>query len=127
MTGAREVEAPEAPTGAPSTAPQHIMALEGVPLHFTDDALRAIAREALKRGTGARSLRSIVERIITPVMFEVPSMVRADRTPAGVIVTREVVRKKLPAKIVEGRDEWEEMVQERASDEEEDSRKRATV
>ena len=45
---------------------------EGCELSFTDGALRAIAREALSRGTGARGLRSIYERVLRRAMFELP-------------------------------------------------------
>ena len=52
---------------------QKLMAYDGVELEFDDEALRAIAELALKRGTGARGLRSICEGILRDVMFEVPS------------------------------------------------------
>ncbi len=47
--------------------------LDGVDLAFSDGALEAIAREALKKATGARALRTIIEQIMTDAMFEVPS------------------------------------------------------
>ena len=47
--------------------------LEEVKLSFEESALRAIANKALKRGTGARGLRAILEEILTDVMFELPS------------------------------------------------------
>ena len=46
--------------------------MENSKLSFTDDALRAIAQEALERGTGARGLRSIIERVMMDIMFELP-------------------------------------------------------
>jgi ATP-dependent Clp protease ATP-binding subunit ClpX len=46
---------------------------EKVKLKFTDDALRAIAKEALRRQTGARGLRSIMEEIMLDTMYELPS------------------------------------------------------
>ncbi|SMP04301.1 ATP-dependent Clp protease ATP-binding subunit ClpX [Desulfurobacterium pacificum] len=49
-----------------------MLELEGVELEFTDEALREIAREAIRRKTGARGLRAIMEKIMTDVMFEVP-------------------------------------------------------
>ena len=52
---------------------QALFAMEGVKLSVTDDALKAIAKKAIARKTGARGLRSIVEGILTDVMFEVPS------------------------------------------------------
>jgi len=50
-----------------------LLELEGVELEFTEGALRAIAREAIRRKTGARGLRAIMEKIMTDVMFEVPT------------------------------------------------------
>ncbi len=47
--------------------------LEEVKLTFEDSALRAIAAKALKRGTGARGLRAILEEILTDVMFDLPT------------------------------------------------------
>jgi ATP-dependent Clp protease ATP-binding subunit ClpX len=49
------------------------LALNGVKLRITRDALRALAEEAVRRGTGARALRSIFERMMLDVMFEIPS------------------------------------------------------
>lgn len=51
-----------------------LLELDGVKLEFEDSALRAIAKEALKRKTGARGLRAIIEKIMRNVMFEVPSI-----------------------------------------------------
>lgn len=51
-----------------------LFAMEGVKLTVTQDALVAIAKKAIKRKTGARGLRSIVEGILTDVMFDVPSL-----------------------------------------------------
>ena len=52
---------------------QALFAMEGVKLTVKEDALKAIAKKAIARKTGARGLRSIVEGILTDVMFEVPS------------------------------------------------------
>jgi ATP-dependent Clp protease ATP-binding subunit ClpX len=51
---------------------QHLFGMENADLHFTDDALRAIATKAMQRETGARGLRSIIEDIMLDVMFELP-------------------------------------------------------
>jgi ATP-dependent Clp protease ATP-binding subunit ClpX len=51
---------------------QQLFAMENADLHFTEDALAAIARKALERETGARGLRSIIEDIMLDVMFELP-------------------------------------------------------
>jgi ATP-dependent Clp protease ATP-binding subunit ClpX len=61
--------------------------IDNVELEFTDDALEAIADQALKRGTGARGLRAIMEEVLMPVMFDVPS----DEGISRVVVSREVV------------------------------------
>ncbi|SEG52040.1 ATP-dependent Clp protease ATP-binding subunit ClpX [Thermomonospora echinospora] len=61
--------------------------LDGVDLEFTDDALEAIADQAILRGTGARGLRAIMEEVLLSVMYEVPS--RHD--VARVVITREAV------------------------------------
>jgi ATP-dependent Clp protease ATP-binding subunit ClpX len=50
-----------------------LMAMEGVELEFTADALRELAAQALKKGTGARALRSLLEKLMLDVMFDVPS------------------------------------------------------
>ncbi|MFQ6041732.1 MAG: ATP-dependent Clp protease ATP-binding subunit ClpX, partial [Candidatus Poribacteria bacterium] len=47
---------------------------EGVELHFTDDALSTVAREAIKRETGARGLRAILECAMLDIMYKIPSM-----------------------------------------------------
>jgi ATP-dependent Clp protease ATP-binding subunit ClpX len=52
---------------------QKLFDLEEVKLTFEESALRAIARKALKRGTGARGLRAILEELMTDIMFELPS------------------------------------------------------
>ncbi|MFS8533629.1 MAG: ATP-dependent Clp protease ATP-binding subunit ClpX [Limnochordales bacterium] len=52
---------------------QKFFEMDGVELEFTEGALRAIARKALERKTGARGLRSIVEGILLDVMYEIPS------------------------------------------------------
>ena len=46
---------------------------DGVELEFTDDALRAIASEAIKRSMGARALRAIIEEVMMNIMYEIPS------------------------------------------------------
>ena len=49
------------------------MKMDGVDLNFDEDAVDLIAKEAIKRKTGARALRSIVEEIMMDIMYEVPS------------------------------------------------------
>lgn len=64
-----------------------LLKLDGVTLEFTDEALKAIAQKALDRKTGARGLRSIVEGILTPLMYSIPS----DPTIEKVTITDSVV------------------------------------
>ncbi|MBW3623615.1 MAG: ATP-dependent Clp protease ATP-binding subunit ClpX [Armatimonadetes bacterium] len=52
---------------------QRVFALDGVDLHFDDESLHAIAQEALKRSTGARALRTIIEETMMNIMYEIPS------------------------------------------------------
>ncbi|MFC6713336.1 ATP-dependent Clp protease ATP-binding subunit ClpX [Branchiibius cervicis] len=66
---------------------QRMFEIDGVELEFTDDAVEAIADQAMLRGTGARGVRAIMEEVLLPVMFDVPS----DDDIARVVVTREVV------------------------------------
>ena len=53
---------------------QRLLEMDGVKLSFEEEALRQIAKEALKRKTGARGLRSILESIMRNVMYEIPSV-----------------------------------------------------
>jgi ATP-dependent Clp protease ATP-binding subunit ClpX len=53
---------------------QKLFEIQGVELKFTDGAIKAVAREALKRKSGARGLRSILEKAMLDIMFEIPSM-----------------------------------------------------
>ena len=70
-----------------------LFAMEGVRLTVTKDALRALAAQAVTKGTGARALRSMLERIMLDIMYDVPS--REDI--AEVTLNRAVVEgKKLP-------------------------------
>jgi ATP-dependent Clp protease ATP-binding subunit ClpX len=66
---------------------QKFFQFDEVDLVFTDDALEAVSEEALKRGTGARGLRAILEEVLLDVMYELPS--RSD--VARCVVDRSVV------------------------------------
>lgn len=66
--------------------------LDNVELEFTDDALEAIAEEAMKRNTGARGLRSIIEDAMNDIMFEIPSKEEI----AKVIITADTIKTKKP-------------------------------
>ena len=69
---------------------QKLMELDGVTLEFKDAALTSIATEAIRRNTGARGLRAIVEELTLNVMYDLPS--RSDVTKC--VITQEVVLKK---------------------------------
>jgi ATP-dependent Clp protease ATP-binding subunit ClpX len=69
---------------------QKYFELEKVRLKFTDDAVAAVAREAMKRGTGARGLRAVLEEVMLEVMYELPSIPGLKEC----IITREVILNK---------------------------------
>jgi len=71
-------------------------ALDNVELELTDDALEAVAEQALLRGTGARGLRAILEEVLLEVMYDIPS--RTD--VGGCLITREVVLEKVAPTLV---------------------------
>lgn len=66
---------------------QRLFEMDGVKLTFTDDAVKAIAAKAIALKTGARGLRSITEKIMTPLMFTIPS----DESIKEVVITKEIV------------------------------------
>ncbi len=72
-----------------------IFNLDNVELSIDDEALKAIAKEAIKRKTGARGLRNIMEEILMELMFTVPS----DETIKKVIINADVVEKKARPKV----------------------------
>ncbi|MDR2398105.1 MAG: ATP-dependent Clp protease ATP-binding subunit ClpX [Spirochaetaceae bacterium] len=74
---------------------QASLAIDDVKLEFTEGAINAIADTAIKQKTGARGLRAIVEKLMTDIMFEIPSMEGSKR----VIITQEVVEKSEPPEI----------------------------
>jgi ATP-dependent Clp protease ATP-binding subunit ClpX len=75
---------------------QKLMKMDNVHLEFKVDAVRAIAKEAYRRKTGARALRSIVEELMLDVMYELPS--RKDVTRC--YITREMVEKRSTAELL---------------------------
>ena len=52
---------------------KELLSMDNVELNFTDEALHAIARKTIERKTGARGLRSVMESILLPIMYEVPT------------------------------------------------------
>lgn len=83
---------------------QKLLELDNVNLVFEPGALLAIAKEAIKRNTGARGLRAIIEGIMLEIMYEVPS--REDVTSC--VITEEVVEKKVVPELGQSKDDKQE-------------------
>jgi ATP-dependent Clp protease ATP-binding subunit ClpX len=75
---------------------QKMLELEDIRLTFEPDALRAIARKAIDRGSGARGLRAIIEELMLEIMFDIPS--RSDIRE--VVVTKECIEVKSPPMLI---------------------------
>ena len=71
---------------------QASLAIDGVKLEFTDGAIDAIAAMAIRQKTGARGIRAIVERLMTDIMFDIPSM----EGNKHVVISRDTVEKSEP-------------------------------
>ncbi|MBN1493181.1 MAG: ATP-dependent Clp protease ATP-binding subunit ClpX [Candidatus Omnitrophica bacterium] len=69
--------------------------MDKIELEFTDDALKEIAKKAIKKKTGARALRSIIEEVMLDIMYDVPSQTDVERC----VIDRDVVRKKKAAEV----------------------------
>ncbi len=77
---------------------QKIFEFEDVELEFSSEALEAIAEEAIKRATGARGLRAILEETLLATMYDIPSRSDVDK----VVVTRETVIDKVEPTVITG-------------------------
>ncbi|KAA2266171.1 ATP-dependent Clp protease ATP-binding subunit ClpX [Solihabitans fulvus] len=75
---------------------QKLFDMDGVELEFTKTAMEAIADQAILRGTGARGLRAIMEEVLLPVMYDIPS--RTD--VAKVVITEQTVKENVNPTIV---------------------------
>ncbi len=75
---------------------QKLLEFDGVSLSFQDSALDAIAQEALDRKVGARGLRSVMENVMTDVMFEIPS----DLAIQSVVITEEAITQRTQPEII---------------------------
>jgi ATP-dependent Clp protease ATP-binding subunit ClpX len=84
------------PRNALSKQYAKLLEMDGVELEFTQSALEAIADQAILRGTGARGLRAIMEEVLLPVMYDIPS--RSD--VAKVVITEQTVRENVNPTIV---------------------------
>jgi ATP-dependent Clp protease ATP-binding subunit ClpX len=74
-----------------------LLALDGVDIKFTKDAIVAIAKEAIKRKTGARALRSIVEETMLDIMYEAPS----NSSMKHIEITKDLIEKRSSASIIQ--------------------------
>ena len=86
------VEILSAPKNALVKQYTKLFEMDDVELEFTEDSLRAIAKEAIERNTGARGLRAILEDVMKEIMFEVPS----DNNIMKVVITAESLKTKRP-------------------------------
>ena len=66
---------------------QKLLALDEVKLEFDDGALHAIAKKAMKKDTGARALRAIIEEFMLDIMYEIPK----DDNIGEVVITKEYI------------------------------------
>jgi ATP-dependent Clp protease ATP-binding subunit ClpX len=76
---------------------QELLKMDNIDIEFSQDAIDAIARKALKQNTGARSLRSILEQFMLGVMFEIPQ----EKNKHKLVITKEMVLGEEKAKIKE--------------------------
>ena len=75
--------------------------MEGVDLEFREESLRAVARRAMQRKTGARGLRTILENVLLDIMYDLPAM----RNVQKVVVDEDVIRGESKPYLVYGQDE----------------------
>ena len=73
-----------------------LLKMDNIELEFTEDAIKALAKEAFRRKTGARALRGIVEELMLEVMYEIPS--REDMMKCT--ITGEMVEKRSTAELI---------------------------
>ena len=84
------------PKNAPVKQYQKLLAMDNVELEFQEDALRAVARKAIERKTGARSLKGIIEDIMLDVMFDIPK----SNEPRKVIITKACIEEGAAPEVV---------------------------
>ncbi len=84
---------------------RRLFEIENVELKFTTDALREIASQAIERDTGARALRTVMEKIMLDVMYDIPD----DDSVVECVITPEAVRgEEQPIRVYENREEEKE-------------------
>jgi ATP-dependent Clp protease ATP-binding subunit ClpX len=84
------VEILQKPKNALSKQYRKLFELDGVQLKFTEGALKAISQEAIRRKTGARGLRAILESVMMELMYEIPSK----KTAREVVISEDVIAKR---------------------------------
>ena len=99
----------EEPKNALTKQYKKLFDMEGVELEFREDALRAVAKRAMKRKTGARGLRTILESVLLETMYELPS----SSTAKKVVLDESVVRGETMPYIIHENDEQPEVEMER--------------
>ena len=82
---------------------QKLMTMEGVKLRFTDGAMKAIAKKAVQRKTGARGLRAILEEVMLDLMYDVPSQ----QNVKEVVINEEVINSRESAILLYEKEEKE--------------------
>lgn len=80
---------------------EKLFKMENVDLHFTPDALTEIAKRSMKKGTGARALRSILESVMLDIMYEIPSKTDV----VNCLITQDVVQGKVQP-LINQKEEW---------------------
>jgi len=75
---------------------QTLLGYDGIKLEFRTDALEAVADKAVELGMGARSLRAVMEKVMTKIMYDAPSDSRLEK----IVVTAECVTGEQPPKLV---------------------------
>lgn len=74
-----------------------LLEIDGVELEFEPDALEAIVDKAIERKTGARGLRSIIENVMTDIMYDIPSNEKIEKC----IITKDTIQNNAKPKIIE--------------------------
>jgi ATP-dependent Clp protease ATP-binding subunit ClpX len=100
----------QTPRNALTKQYKRLFELDGVNLKFTEAALRTVATEAIRRKTGARGLRAILEHAMLDVMFEIPSK----KTVREVVVSEDVVLKKAAPVMLHASDDLKDAKKETA-------------
>ncbi|MCL2574190.1 MAG: ATP-dependent Clp protease ATP-binding subunit ClpX [Defluviitaleaceae bacterium] len=86
---------------------KHLFSLDNVALEFEDEAISTSAQLAIERKIGARGLRSIIESFMIDIMYEIPSADNIEK----VVVTKDTVEKKAPAKIIYKKEKAKDVIE----------------